>query len=301
MRIAFMGSPGFAVPALERLCKRHEIVAVYCQKPRPAGRGQVIRRCAVHEAADRLGLAVRTPERLRTDVAAHEAFAALRLEAAVVAAYGLILPPAMLASPARGCINIHASLLPRWRGAAPIQAAILAGDEATGVTTMQMEAGLDTGPMLLQQAVRITAATTAGELHDVLAEMGAELILRTLDEDPPPVAQPEGATYAAKLSREDGVIDWREDAEKIDRQIRALNPWPGTVTMLDAKALKILAATPLDSCSEAAAGTVLDDLLTVACGRGVLRLERVQLAGRAALDAGAFLRGHPIKPGTRLG
>jgi methionyl-tRNA formyltransferase len=301
MRIAFMGSPGFAVPALERLVQRHEVVAVYCQKPRPAGRGQAIRRCAVHEAAARLGLVVRYPERLRGDGLAQEAFAALRLDAAVVAAYGLILPPAMLAAPARGCINIHASLLPRWRGAAPIQAAILAGDAATGVTTMQMEAGLDTGPMLLQQAVPITATTTAGELHDVLAEVGAGLIVRTLDEDPPAVAQPEGATYAAKLSRDDGVIDWRDDAVRIDRQIRALNPWPGTVTTLDGAVLKVLAAALIDYSGEAAAGTALDDALTVACGRGALRLVRVQLPGRAPLAAGDFLRGHPVKPGTRLG
>jgi methionyl-tRNA formyltransferase len=207
----------------------------------------------------------------------------------------------MLAAPARGCINIHASLLPRWRGAAPIQAAILAGDAATGVTTMQMEAGLDTGPMLLQQAVPITATTTAGELHDVLAEVGAGLIVRTLDEDPPAVAQPEGATYAAKLSRDDGVIDWRDDAVRIDRQIRALNPWPGTVTTLDGAVLKVLAAALIDYSGEAAAGTALDDALTVACGRGALRLVRVQLPGRAPLAAGDFLRGHPVKPGTRLG
>nr|WP_283949633.1 methionyl-tRNA formyltransferase [Limobrevibacterium gyesilva] len=296
-----MGSPDFAVPALRALHGAgHDIAAVYCQPPRPAGRGQAVRPSPVHAAAAALGLAVRTPARLRRDAATQAAFAALDLDAAVVAAYGLILPEAMLAAPKRGCLNIHASLLPRWRGAAPIQAAILAGDAETGITIMQMDAGLDTGPMLLREAVPITAQTTAAGLHDVLAEIGARLVLRALAEAPAPAPQPaEGATYAPKLTREDGRIDWTRDAAALDRRIRALNPWPGTFTTLDGEVLKILAAAPAEG--SAAPGTVLDDGLLVAAGSGALRLTRVQAPGRAALDAAAFLRGRRIAPGTRLG
>jgi methionyl-tRNA formyltransferase len=301
MRLAFMGSPDFAVPALHALHETgHEIAAVYCQKPRPAGRGQEVRRCPVHVAAERLGIEVRTPARLRTDLAAQAAFAALGLQAAVVAAYGLILPEAMLAAPSRGCLNIHASLLPRWRGAAPIQAAILAGDERTGITIMQMDEGLDTGPTLLAASIPLTPATTAPELHDALATLGARLIPRALDECPPPRPQPdEGATYAPKLTREDGRIAWNRDAAAIDRQVRALNPWPGTFTTLGDETLKVLAVAPASG--EGSLGTVLDDRLTIACGDGALRLARVQRPGHAAMDAAAFLRGHPIAPGTRLG
>jgi methionyl-tRNA formyltransferase len=302
MRLAFMGSPDFAVPALDALHRAgHEIAAVYCQKPRPAGRGHAVRPCPVHVAAERLGIEVRTPVRLRTDGAAQAAFAALGLDAAVVAAYGLILPQPMLDAPGRGCLNIHASLLPRWRGAAPIQAAILAGDERTGVTIMQMDAGLDTGPMLLADSVPITGATTAAELHDALAALGARLILRALDEDPPPRPQPDqGATYAPKLTREDGRIDWADDASTIERRVRALNPWPGAFTSLAGEMLKVLAAAPAQGAGTP--GTVLDERLSVACGGGAaLRLLRVQRPGRAALDADRFLRGHPVPPGTRLG
>ncbi|HET9019837.1 MAG TPA: methionyl-tRNA formyltransferase [Acetobacteraceae bacterium] len=300
MRLTFMGSPDFAVPALRALHGAgHDIAAVYCQPPRPAGRGQAVRRCPVHVAADALGLEVRTPARLRRDAAAHAAFAALGLDAAVVAAYGLILPEAMLAAPRRGCLNIHASLLPRWRGAAPIQAAILAGDTETGITIMQMDAGLDTGPMLLRDAVPITDSTTAATLHDTLAELGARLILRALDNPSPPVPQPaDGATYAPKLTREDGHLHWTEDAATLARRVRALNPWPGTFALLDGQPLKILAATPEHATGEP--GTVLDDALLVAAGRGALRLTQVQAPGRAALDAAAFLRGRRIPPGTRL-
>ncbi|MGH7210301.1 MAG: methionyl-tRNA formyltransferase, partial [Acetobacteraceae bacterium] len=235
MRVAFMGSPDFAVPALRALhASGHDVAAVYCQPPRPAGRGHLVHRCAVHVAADALGIAVRVPARLRHDTAAHAAFAALDLDAAVVAAYGLILPKPMLEAPRLGCLNIHASLLPRWRGAAPIQAAVLAGDAATGVTIMRMDEGLDTGPMLLVESVPITEATTSALLHDRLAEIGARLVLRALAENPPAVPQPDGATYAPKLSREDGRIDWTNSAEAIARQVRAFDPWPGTFTMLDA-------------------------------------------------------------------
>jgi methionyl-tRNA formyltransferase len=301
MRLAFMGSPDFAVPALLALARAgHTIAAVYCQPPRPAGRGQAVQRCPVHRAADELGLEVRTPARLRSDAAAQAAFSELALDAAVVAAYGLILPQAMLDAPRRGCLNIHASLLPRWRGAAPIQAAILAGDPESGVTIMQMEAGLDTGPMLLREAVPIGPRTTSGTLHDLLAPLGARLILRALAEDPPPVPQPaEGATYAPKLTREDGRIDWTQDASAIERRVRAFDPWPGTFTSVQGTMLKVLGAELAEGAG--APGTVLDDVLTVACGQGALRLTRVQLGGRAGMAAEAFLRGYRVPPGTTLG
>jgi len=300
MRLAFMGSPDFAVPALHALhAAGHAIAAVYCQPPRPSGRGQAVQRCAVQRAAEALGLPVRTPARLRGDVAAQAAFAALELDAAVVAAYGLILPQAMLDAPRRGCLNIHASLLPRWRGAAPMQAAILAGDAETGVTIMQMDAGLDTGPMLLREAVPIGPGTACGALHDVLAALGARLIVQALAGNPPPVPQPvAAATYAPKLTRGDGRIDWTRDAAAIARQVRAFDPWPGTFTMLEGQVLKVLAAEPVAGAG--APGTVLDDGLAVACGAGALRLVRVQLAGRSAMQADAFLRGHPVPAGSVL-
>lgn len=301
LRLAFMGSPDFAVPALRALHDAgHKIAAVYCQPPRPAGRGQMTRPCPVHAAAQALGLDVRTPARLRKDAAAQAEFAALDLDVAVVAAYGLILPQAMLDAPRRGCLNIHASLLPRWRGAAPIQAALLAGDSETGITIMQMDAGLDTGAMLLEGRVPIGPRTTASELHDALAEMGGRLILEVLDGTPDPRPQPEeGVTYAAKLSREDGLIDWTRDAATLDRQVRALNPWPGTFTRLGDETLKVLAAEPAPG--NGAPGEVLDGRLTVAAGTGALRLLHVQAPGRAAMEASAFLRGRPIAAGSRLG
>jgi methionyl-tRNA formyltransferase len=301
MRLAFMGSPDFAVPALRALhAAGHQIAAVYCQPPKPAGRGQAVRCCAVHTAADTLGLTVRTPSRLRGDPVAQAEFAALRLDAAVVAAYGLILPHAMLDTPDRGCLNIHASLLPRWRGAAPIHAAILAGDRETGVTIMQMDAGLDTGPMLLREAMPIRPDATTAALHDTLAGLGAHLILRALAEPLTPVPQPaEGVTYAPKLSRDDGRIDWTRDAAAIERQVRAFDPWPGTFTTLDGSVLKVLRASLAPAIG--APGTVLDPFLTVGCGHGSLRIERLQQAGRAAMDADAFLRGHRIAPGAVLG
>jgi methionyl-tRNA formyltransferase len=301
MRLAFMGSPDFAVPALRGLRDAgHEIVAVYCQPPKPAGRGQAVRRCPVHVAADGFGLPVRTPARLRRDVEEHEVFADLQLDAAVVAAYGLILPQAMLDAPRRGCLNIHASLLPRWRGAAPIQAAVLAGDVETGVTIMQMDAGLDTGPMLLRESMPITAKTTAALLHDQLAELGGRLILRALAENPAPVPQPAaGALYAPKLSRADARIDWALPATHIERQIRAYDPWPGTFTLLHGTVLKLLAAETASG--EGAPGTVLDGALTIACGEAALRPTRVQLAGRPGMTVADFLRGHPVPVGTVLG
>jgi methionyl-tRNA formyltransferase len=301
MRLAFMGSPDFAVPALRALhAGGHDIAAVYCQRPKPAGRGYALRPCPVQAEAERLGLAVRTPARLRANAAEQTAFAALALDAAVVAAYGLILPQAMLDAPRRGCLNIHASLLPRWRGAAPIQAAVLAGDAETGVTIMQLDAGLDTGPMLLREAVPIMPETTTAMLHDRLAEVGARLILRALAENHVPVPQPDaGATCAPKLTREAGRIDWTGEAAAIERQVRAFDPWPGTFTMLRGAMLKVLAAEL--AAGSGRPGVTLDGRLTVCCGADALRLTRVQLAGRPAMAADAFLRGHLVPAGTVLG
>ena len=302
MRLAFMGSPAFSLPALEALvADGHDIVAVYTQAPRPAGRGQAVTRCPVHLAAARLDLPVRHPLSLRRDPAEQAAFAALDLDAAVVAAYGLILPASMLHAPRRGCINVHASLLPRWRGAGPIQAAILAGDTQTGITIMQMDAGLDTGPMLLSAAVPIGPHDTAASVHDILADLGAGLLLRALAEDPAPRPQPRtGATYAPKLTRLDGAIDWRQPAESLHRQVRALHPWPGTYCRHGGATLKVLEAIPLPCATASEPGIVLDEALTVACGSGALRLIRVQRPGGAPMAAAAYLRGHDVAPGTRF-
>ncbi len=301
MRIAFMGSPDFAVPALRALhAAGHDIAAVYCQPPRPAGRGQKETPCPVYRAALDLGIEVRTPTRLKRDTAQHDAFAALGLDAAVVAAYGLILPRAMLEAPRRGCINIHASLLPRWRGAAPIHAAILAGDAESGVTIMRMEEGLDTGPMLLKEATTIGPGTTVQALHDTLAEIGARLVLRALDNDPPAVPQPEdGVTYAPKLTKDDGRLDWSLDAAALERRVRALNPWPGTFFTHGGEQIRVLAARV--EAGSGAPGTLLDDAALVATGSGALRLLRLQRPGRAAMEADAFLRGFALSRGSVLG
>jgi methionyl-tRNA formyltransferase len=309
MRIAFMGSPDFAVPALRALhAAGHEIACVYAQPPRPAGRGQKETPCPVHRAALDLGLPVRTPARVKRDAVEHAAFAALDLDVAVVAAYGLILPEAMLDAPRRGCLNIHASLLPRWRGAGPIQAAILAGDAETGITIMRMEEGLDTGPMLLREATQIGPRMTTPEVHDALAAMGSRLILRALNENPAPVPQPEaGVTYAPKIAKEDGRLDWTQPAEALDRRIRALTPWPGCFFHHGAEVIRVLAAEPAEG--QGAPGTVLDVQAqpgseggpVIACGTGALRLLRLQRAGRAALPAPDFLRGYALPPGSVVG
>jgi methionyl-tRNA formyltransferase len=293
MRLAFFGSPRFSVPALRALhTAGHGIACVYAQPPRPAGRGHAVMRCPVHEAAIELGLPVRTPARLKRDEAEHAWFAGLALDAAVVAAYGLILPKPMLDAPRLGCLNIHASLLPRWRGAAPIQAAILAGDSETGITIMRMDEGLDTGPMLLRETVPISAATTTPELHDTLSALGAGMIVRVLADMPEAVPQPaEGVTYAAKLTREDGRIDFSRDAALVARQVRALNPWPGTFAHIGQETLKVLQAVP--AAGQGAPGHVLDALFTVACGDGALRLLRVQRPGRPAMSGADCLRGLP--------
>ena len=297
-----MGSPDFAVPALKALHDAgHDIRAVYTQPPKPAGRGQQETPSPVHRAALALGLEVRAPSRVKRDVEAHAAFAALDLDVAVVAAYGLILPPAMLAAPHCGCLNIHASLLPRWRGAAPIHAAILHGDAESGVTIMRMEEGLDTGPMLLRGVVPLTARSSTPELHDALAALGSALILRALDEGPPEVPQPaERVTYAPKLTKADGLLDWSRPAAELDARVRAMNPWPGAYFPHAGEVLRVLAAEPVEG--HGAPGEVLPGpALTIACGTGALRLTRLQRPGRAAMDADAFLRGFALPAGTRLG
>ncbi len=288
-----MGSPDFSVPALRALhAAGHEIAAVYAQPPKPAGRGQRETPCPVHRAALDLGLPVRTPARVKRDAAEHAAFAELDLDVAVVAAYGLILPPAMLAAPKRGCLNIHASLLPRWRGAGPIQAAILAGDAETGITIMQMEEGLDTGPMLLAEATPIGPRATTPELHDALAEIGARLILRALEEAPAATPQPDdGVTYAPKLAKADGRLDWTQPAVALDRRIRALTPWPGCFFQAGEEIIRVHAAEPV--AGEGTPGTLLAPD-TVACGEGALRLLRLQRPGRAAMAAADLLRGYSL-------
>ena len=302
-RIAFMGSPDFAVGPLRALHEAgHEVAAVYCQPPRPAGRGQKERRCPVHDAAQALDIPVYTPKSFR-DPSACESFAALDLEVAVVAAYGLILPKAVLDAPERGCINIHASLLPRWRGAAPIQRAILAGDDETGITIMQMDEGLDTGPMLLAKSSPITDKTTGESLHDALAEIGAAAIVEALDGlekgTMTPTPQPEtGSTYADKLDPAESRLDWARPAIDLERQVRAFTPWPGSWFDHEGARIKILQAA-LDE-RNGAPGAVLDDELTIACGAGSLRLLRLQRASKRALAAQDFLRGTRIAAGMRL-
>ena len=302
LRLAFMGTPDFAVSALRALAAAgHEIAAVYSQPPRPAGRGQQPKPSPVHTVAVEQGWPVRTPESLK-DPAAQRDFAALALDAAVVVAYGLLLPPAILAAPRLGCFNIHASLLPRWRGAAPIQRALLAGDTETGITIMQMDEGLDTGPILAQRTVPIRATDTAATLHDTLAALGAEMIVATLSDNTLTACpQPEeGATYAGKLSRAEARLDWRHSATDLERHVRAFSPWPGAHFAVNGETVKVLAAEADLDQGNAAPGTVLDDRLTIACGDGALRPTRVQRSGRAACDTAAFLRGFAIPAGTRL-
>ena len=308
MRLVFMGTPDFAVPALAALIDAgHEIACVYSQPPRPAGRGQKARPSPVHAFAAGRGIEVRTPASLK-DKAAQAAFAALDADAAVVAAYGLILPQAILDAPRYGCLNIHASLLPRWRGAAPIQRALLAGDAETGVTIMQMDAGLDTGAMLKTGRIPIGADTTAAALHDALAALGAALIVDVLAAGPGndgwrPTPQPEaGVTYAAKLARDEGRIDWSENAAALERKVRALNPWPGVWCERDGDRLRVLEASVADAAPKAGTppGTVLAPPLVVACGGGALSLDRVQRAGKSPMAADDYVRGTPAPPGTRL-
>jgi methionyl-tRNA formyltransferase len=300
MRIIFMGTPDFAVPALDALVAAgHDIVAVYNQPPRPAGRGKAPRPSPVHARAEALGLQVRTPVSLRG--AEDQAdFAALQADMAVVAAYGLILPVPVLEAPGLGCLNIHASLLPRWRGAAPIQRAILAGDTETGVTIMQMEAGLDTGPMLARAATPVDAKT-AGALTAELADMGAKLLLEVLADLPayPPVPQPEaGVTYAAKIDKAESRLDFTRPAVEVERQVRAFNPAPGAWFAIGGERIKILAAAV--ETQHGPASTVLDERLLIACGPGSIRPALVQRAGKGPMPATDMLRGFSVPPGTIL-
>jgi len=305
-----MGTPPFAAKALEALIAAgHEIAAAYTQPPRPAGRGHRPQLSPVQLLAAQHRLAVHSPVSLRRQEAV-AAFAELGAEVAVVAAYGLILPAAILSGPRLGALNVHASLLPRWRGAAPIQRALLAGDTETGITIMQMEEGLDTGPMLLQQAVPIRPETGAQELSAELAEVGARLIVTALDGVADgslvPTPQPqEGVTYARKIRREDGRLDWRLTAEALERQVRALYPWPGAFFEGPAhrgagEHIRVLAARALPDTTPNTPGTVVDDNLSIACGVGVLQPLRLQRPGRAPLEVAAFLRGFPIAAGTKL-
>jgi methionyl-tRNA formyltransferase len=313
LRLGFAGTPEFAVPALDALGKAHRICAVFTQPDRPAGRGQPLHASPVKTLATLRGLPVHQPASFKSPEAL-EILRSLELDALVVVAYGLILPPAALQCPKHGCINIHASLLPRWRGAAPIQRAVLAGDSKTGVTIMRMDAGLDTGPMLATREIDIGAADTAKTLHDRLARLGAELIGETLNalkegrvrEMPQPS---EGVTYAEKINKAEALIDWRQDAVQISRRVRAFNPWPVAETRLDGAQLRIWDAQMLDSemtpsnrvligpVATIEPGTVLAAThagIDVACGRGVLRILRLQLSGRKPLCAQEFIKGQRL-------
>jgi methionyl-tRNA formyltransferase len=299
MRIVFMGSPEFAVPSLNALVGAgHDVVAAYAQPPRPAGRGKADRKTAVHERAEQLGIEVRTPRTLR-DAEEQERFRRLDADLAVVAAYGLILPKPILEAPRQGCINVHASLLPRWRGAAPIQRAILAGDTVSGVTIMRVDEGLDTGPMLLKRELDIRGKS-AGQVTEQMANLGAEALVDWLDNPTPPQPQPaEGATYAAKIDKAEARIDWSSAADQVERQARAFNPVPGAWFEANGERIKLLEAAAGGDASDRP-GLVLDDCLTVACGQGYIRPLKVQRAGRAPMRPGELLRGFAIPKGTVL-
>jgi methionyl-tRNA formyltransferase len=310
LKLGFAGTPDFAVPALEMLAARHRIATVFTQPDRPAGRGQVLHLSPVKRRALELGLTVHQPASFKTPEAL-ETLRAAQVDVLVVVAYGLILPAAVLKVPERGCLNIHASLLPRWRGAAPIQRALLAGDPVSGVTIMRMEAGLDTGPMLLSRSIKIDARDNAKSLHDKLASLGAQLCEEALQGlrlgSLPEVAQPlEGVTYAAKIDKAEAPIQWGRHAEEISRQVRAFNPWPMAETRFDDKQLRIWDAEPIDSPATSGLGRPPGSVLTatregvdVVCGTGVLRILTLQLAGRKPLPAGEFLRGQRLD-GTRF-
>ncbi|HUD50960.1 methionyl-tRNA formyltransferase [Parvibaculum sp.] len=308
-RLAFMGTPDFAVPVLAALIAAgHEVAAVYSQPPRKAGRGMAEQLSPVHRFAAEHGLTVRTPVSLKSEEE-RQAFADLDLDVAVVVAYGLILPKPVLAAPRLGCLNLHASLLPRWRGAAPIQRAIMAGDAETGVMVMQMEAGLDTGPVLLGEHVAIAPDATAGSLHDRLSEIGASLMIRALAalERGSLAATPqpdEGVTYAKKIEKEEARIDWSRDAKALDAHIRGLTPFPGAFFEVardgNPVRIKVLRETPV--AGQGAPGEVLslDGGITIACGQGALKLTELQRAGKGPMKADDFLRGFPLKRGERL-
>jgi methionyl-tRNA formyltransferase len=304
MKLVFAGTPEFAAVSLDALlAARHEVTLVLTQPDRPAGRGLKSQPSEVKRLAQRRGLAILQPATLK-DPAAQAAVAQARPEAIVVAAYGLLLPPVLLALPGRGCINVHASLLPRWRGAAPIQRALLAGDDETGITIMQMDAGLDTGAILLQKALAISPSDTTGTLHDRLGALGAKLLLQALASNPAPRPQDSAAaTYAARIGKDEAGIDWARPAAEIERQVRAFDPVPGAQTRCDGVTLKIWRAR-VEPGAAGAAGTVRDTGpggIVVACGRGALRITELQRAGGKRLPAQAFLSGFKLAPGARLG
>jgi methionyl-tRNA formyltransferase len=300
MRIIYMGTPDFAVPALVALAKAgHDVVAVYSQPPRPAGRGKALRPSPVHSQAEKMGIEVRTPLSLK-DAEVQAAFAALKPDVAVVAAYGLILPLPILEAPRFGCLNIHASLLPRWRGAAPIQRAILSGDNVSGVTIMDMEAGLDTGPMRAKHVTPIEDKT-AGALTEELALAGAELMVEVLDDlaAHPPVPQPEeGVTYASKIDKAESRIDFSRDAHQIERQVRAFNPFPGAFFEYRGERFRILAAHVEEH--DGTPGELLDNSLLIGCGHGAIRPTLIQRAGKGAMSPGELLRGYDMPAGSRV-
>ncbi len=302
-RIAFMGSPLFSVSPLRAIGNAgHDIAAVYCQPPRPAGRGQNNRPCPVHTVAQEMNVPTRTPVNFREQCVI-DAFAALSLDIAIISAYGIILPKEILEMPRLGCINIHASLLPRWRGAAPIQHAIRAGDTHTGITIMQMDEGLDTGPILTAKSIPISNETTGELLHQSLSELGSTLIVETLCKIESgaltPTPQPQiGVTYASKLDPKESRLNWAQSANELERQIRAFKPWPGSWFQYNGARIKVISAETHELNGQP--GTVLDDQLTVACGQGSLRLTHLQRPGKRILDTAAFLRGMTIPPLTQL-
>ncbi|MEM6588030.1 MAG: methionyl-tRNA formyltransferase [Pseudomonadota bacterium] len=297
MRVIFMGTPDFSVPVLDALVAAgHDIAAVYCQPPRPAGRGKKDRPTPVHARAEALGLEVRHPVTLK---GAEDEIAALGADVAVVVAYGLILPQPVLDAPRLGCLNIHASLLPRWRGAAPIHRAIMAGDAETGICIMQMEAGLDTGPVLMREATEIGAEETTGALHDRLSRMGARMIAEALSQigDLAAVSQSsDGVTYAQKIDKSEARLDWTAPAEEVDRKIRGLSPFPGAWSEVGGQRLKFLASRVVEGTGTP--GSVLNDDLTIACGTGAVEVLRLQRAGKGPQDRAEFLRGMDLPPGT---
>ena len=303
MRLIFMGTPDFAVPTLVELAARgHEIAAVYTRAPKPAGRGMDVQRTPVEQEALRLALAVHTPRSLKDDEA-QATFQAHGADAAVVVAYGLILPKSVLTAPRLGCFNIHASLLPRWRGAAPINRAIMAGDTESGVTIMKMNEGLDTGSMAMADPMPVGADMTAGDLHDALSRLGADLMLRALAAAERGsltlTPQPDkGVTYAEKISKNETRIDWSKSWKQVHDHIRGLSPFPGAWFEIDGVRIKALRSTKGEGAG--AVGTVLDNNLTIACGGGAVRLMQVQRAGKQPMSADEFLRGTPVKPGTRI-
>ncbi|MBB3763844.1 methionyl-tRNA formyltransferase [Sphingomicrobium lutaoense] len=300
MRVIMMGSPDFAVPTLNALVEAgHEVICVYCQPPRPAGRGKKLMPTAMEQRAHELGFPVRSPTSLKSE-AEQEEFADLEADVAIVAAYGLILPKPVLDAPRLGCVNVHASLLPRWRGAAPVQRAIMAGDAVTGVTLMQMEEGLDTGPMILRKEIAIDQKNAA-QLTEELAQLGAMMVVEWAADPDAHDASPQpddSVTYARKISKEEARIDWERPAAEIQRHIQGLSPFPGAWTMHEGERLKLLAAEEVEA--EGAAATAIDDRLTIACGDGAIRVTRVQRAGKGAASSEEMLRGYPITKGARF-